>query len=628
MDSTIRLFKAVPVKTNRKKNPSIELLMRTVPRGFIFSPSVIANRTDQELNRLIEMVENEFGLTAEQMNSSFHKSWAKVKYASMEQLVIEQIVHYITTYGFKSLGVYSESTVYIPNEKLEIPKLKEGITLTVINGYTEEELKEKLLNLLRSGIALKEDTVKDVVDVALFIELDDEEIATIRNKETKVVLYDFLGMIPENPVEFLRYTVYKATGKTLLIKDRNTIRIIKEKDNIDVLALFLKYKQKYGLERLAEVFYRFKPLFLAFKTHRQLNATINRIRKLAKTYHKPMERDFLNEVTAMVKRKELDPEELKEALRKANTFRKIRLANSLMFRAKNASSILYRIRNGKSYATDFHFYKRASAKRAYDIVFDSIVRDIKPNVRNKKIYIPENMSYTLPTTEKQFVGAFPSGTYVSVDKDMIAGVYWKNVDHHSIDLDMSLISPTTGKIGWDSSYRTDDRKILFSGDIVDAPRGASELFYVKRQSEDQFIVMLNYYNYSEDIDVPFKILVAKERTVSLRKNYTVNPNNVISVVKTNINKHQKIMGLLTTSPEECRFYYVDTDMGKEISSSQSEGLMHSRKYLFDFYKNTIRLRDVLEKAGARLVSTNKRCDIDLSPEALEKDTILNLMVKK
>ncbi len=86
--------------------------------------------------------------------------------------------------------------------------------------------------------------------------------------------------------------------------------------------------------------------------------------------------------------------------------------------------------------------------------------------------------------------------------------------------------------------------------------------------------------------------------------------------------------MLTTSPEECRFYYVDTDMGKEITSSQSEDLMHSRNYLFDFYKNTIRLRDVLEKAGARLVSTNKRCDIDLSPEALEKDTILNLMVKK
>ncbi len=336
MDSTIRLFKAVPVKTNKKKNPSLELLMKTIPRGFIFSPSVIANRTYQELDHLIEIVESEFGLTVEQMNSSFHKSWAKVKYASMEQLVVEQIVHYITTYGFKSLGVYSESTVYIPNEKLEIPRLKEGITLIVINGYTEEKIKEKLLNLLRSGIALKEDTVKDVVDVALFVELDEEEIATIRNKETKAVLYDFLGMIPENPVEFLRYAVYKATGKTLLIKDRYTIRTISEKDNIDVLALFLKYKQSYGLERLAEVFYRFKPIFLAFRTHRQLKATINKVRRLAKKYHKPMERDYLNDVTAMIKRRELDLEELKEALRKANTFRKIRLANSMMCRVKKA----------------------------------------------------------------------------------------------------------------------------------------------------------------------------------------------------------------------------------------------------------------------------------------------------
>jgi len=93
----------------------------------------------------------------------------------MEQLVMEQLIHYFTTYGFKDMGIYSEESVYIPSEKLDIPELKEDIKLTVIKGYTKEELKEKLMKMLSSGIALKEDTIKDVLDVATFVGVDSVE---------------------------------------------------------------------------------------------------------------------------------------------------------------------------------------------------------------------------------------------------------------------------------------------------------------------------------------------------------------------------------------------------------------------------------------------------------------------
>ena len=42
----------------------------------------------------------------------------------------------------------------------------------------------------------------------------------------------------------------------------------------------------------------------------------------------------------------------------------------------------------------------------------------------------------------------------------------------------------------------------------------------------------------------------------------------------------------------------------------------------------IELKDILEKAGAKFVKDKEKCDIDLSPETLEKDTILNLLVTK
>ena len=89
---------------------------------------------------------------------------------------------------------------------------------------------------------------------------------------------------------------------------------------------------------------------------------------------------------------------------------------------KNLKSIMYRIRNGKAYSTEVEEYdikQKTCAKRILDIVLKSIIEDISKNVKGKKIFIPDYINYSLPATEKQFTGNFPSGTYVSIPKDMI-----------------------------------------------------------------------------------------------------------------------------------------------------------------------------------------------------------------
>ena len=88
MKSTIRLFKALPTH-NKAKKTNDNLLKDTIRRGFVFSPEVVAFYPESELRKLM------IGLTPEELNSSFHKSWEKVKSADIEQLVIEQITHYL-----------------------------------------------------------------------------------------------------------------------------------------------------------------------------------------------------------------------------------------------------------------------------------------------------------------------------------------------------------------------------------------------------------------------------------------------------------------------------------------------------------------------------------------------------
>jgi len=687
--ATLRLFKAFPVFLSKSLPMGCleeTIAKRTIPRGYVFSPTVLTNYRLEKLEEIMSMIEASYGVTAESLNASFHKSWAKIADTSQEELMVEQIAHYVTTYGkqapleymqeketnfgvpdlpekiitlpdFDPKKMWDEDYIYIPQEALEIPKLivTEGIKLVIIKGYTKDELKLKLWELLQSGIALKEETVLDCVEVAKFVEFNDAEILGVKNKEVKIALYDQLEIVPLNPVEFLRYVVFKSTGETLLIKNKMLIEKIKESDN-GVKGLFDKYaydmttpldpytsKEGGGLKRLAEIFYRFKPIFLAFKSEGGMNTVINKIRKLAEKHHKPMPEDYLNTVTAKIKKHNLaDREQLNTELGKVNTFRKVRLAYALKYRTKDVDSILYKIRNGKGYATDFSITNQATTRHVLGIVLDSIIADVKKNVSGKRIYIPDYIHYALPATEKQFTGMFPSGTYVTVPSDMIFGINWKNVPGHTVDLDLSVVG-VDGKIGWDRNYKSDSGDILFSGDIVNAQgvNGATELFYVRKNIKESLILYVNYYNFDAEYPVPFKIVVTGRQSEKreFKKNFMIDPNDLIAQSDSVATRKMKVLGLAVITPEECRFYFAEADVGNSITSGENKVAEQTRKYLFNFYEDSIDLKEVLEKAGANVVSekfvdekvgvkeftVEPIIDIDLSPEALEKDTIIRLL---
>ena len=631
--STLKLFKAIPTNNQTKKKPSKKLTELSISRGFIFSPQVVGNYSEHDLGEMIGGITDEIGLTPEQMNSSFHKSWKKVRDAPIFQLVVEQLFHYMTTYGYEEMGVFDHSTVFIPNEKLDVPELKDGIKLTVIKGYTKKQLKEKLLKIVNSGIALK--SVDEVVEVAKYCGFKESEVLGINNKEVRARLYLELDIIPQNPADFLRLVLYVSTERTLLINSKGTIELIKETEK-DVTDFFEHYDEEFGYKRLAEIFQRFKPLFLAFKANETMIPIINKIGHLSPKYHKAMIPSFLNNITAMLKKREgkITTAKLNEELDKVNIFRKIRLAQSLRYRITGCKSIMYKIRNGKAFATEMEFDNIEGAKKAYNVILKSIAGDLK-HLKGKEFYIPENFTYALPATEKQFTGNIPSGSYVTVGKDMIFGVHWENVKGKRIDLDLSAQSLQHGKVGWDSSYRTGNRSILFSGDITDAPNGATELFYISNAYEDTVLLNLNYFNfgrneYDDDdttIKVPFKIMVAEEHPNRFGANYTIDPNHMKCIVKSEIDVKQKIIGLGTVKDGECRFYFSETAIGNSITVKGHKYIALARDYLANFSTNQITLNEVLDLVGAKIVTEPTKTSIDLSPEALEKDTFINLLIQ-
>lgn len=631
---TIKLFKGVLLEDKEYEENHAYLdytgiCEKTIPLGFILDRKILPNYSGREIEKIITMVKKEFCVTGREMNNSFHKSWAKVRDASMAQLIVEQIVHYITTYGYDDAGIYDEDTVYIPKEELDVPELEGKLKLMVIHGFTKEELKARVLKFINMGVALKEDTVKQLISITEMFDLTEKDISNIKNKEIKAALYKEYGLFPKDPQEFLRYLVYVTTGDTLIIKNKKLINSIKEAKQTEAVNLLVKYVLEEGMGPLASIFYRYKPIFLAFKSDVTTKRIINQIRRFAPECHKPMKEDYLNSITAKIKHnKPITGGVLRKHLRDVNIFRKARLAYALKFRTTGANSVLYRIRNGRSYATSFEFENVEYAEKILKIVLEEIAYELHKNVDGKKIYIPKNITYTLPSTEKMFTGNIPSGSSVSVDKDMVFGIHWNDIDRHRIDLDLSLIN-IGGKIGWDSSYRSSSRDILFSGDMTSAggKNGASELFYVKNVMPGVSLMSVNYYNYDESIPVPFKIMIGEEKMVKIGMNHTLNPNNVKAVSNTIMTEQQKTLGIIVTGKEGCTFYFTESNMESGVSSKETKAVEQARTFLYNYYANSINLNELLELSGAELVEQDE-CDIDLSPEALEKDTILNLMVSK
>ena len=617
MKAMLRLFNAVQVDELVTDDQSAAIFNRTIRHGYVLEPGIAA---DEEL---LETIESTIGLSGAEANAAFYKSWKTIQESSIESLVIQQLTHYLTTYGFEQMGVFNGDAVYIPREKLEIPELKNDLPLVVIKAMNRAEILDAIIEL-GSGIALAEETLADIMSIIDANRYDQEFISRIQNRELKALILDLYGIVPSEPVEFLRHLISKLTDESLLIKNDALIEKIKQSN-----GKFLDELLKGAPDDLAAIFYRFKPLFLAMKTISRNKRFFNQLRKSAPRLHRPAPVDYMNRVTTQIKKQDLEIATLKRRLENATVFRKIRLANALNFRLHSGGSVVFRVRNGRGWATDFNWPadRMQLTEDALQVVLDSIAETIRPSVQGKTICIPTNVHYTLPATEKQFTGNFPNGSYISVPEDLVVGIHWKNTDKR-VDLDLSVIG-RSGKTGWDGAYRSDDNGVLFSGDMTDAqlPDGATELFYIKHHIGEAKVLMVNYYNFENEDEVRTRLIAAHETARNFGVNYMVDPNNIIASAEINISKRQNVVGLIAKVDDENRVYFSNVSIGSSISSRNNDRTRHAREYLFDSLVHSIKLRDVLSRAGAEVVDQvhDEEGLIDLSPAQIDKLSILRLL---
>lgn len=652
--------------------------------GLKYGLLIPDSASKEVVNEAIKM----YGKDGLKWNRTFHKDFEIVKNAPMEDLIIQQMVHYITTYGFESLGIYSADMVYISKEELNIPELDvENIELIPILPLTKEELSARLMKLVTSGIALSKQTVEDIIMLSDFI--DKDKFDDIKNREIATTLYHKYNIMPRDPEKFLRLLIFELTGNTLKIQNRDTIRALEGSNKAKALKLLKSYigASSSNYERLSSIFLRNKNLFLSLKVKKyqtitpegkavgkEINAIINKLRKLAKTSHKPLKAGLLDCLTN--KDISFKTSDLNGLLDGITIFREIRILNGVLYRLYGADDIVYKIRNGKTYVTKLEpktpgYIERLKETEA--AIRRHLAGRLESKVKDKTVYIPSNVSYAAPTSEKQFVGNIPSGSYVTTPRlnDMVYGVRWANLplgkqnagkryygetnpNEERVDLDLKQMNESA-MFGWDASYRSQGGRILFSGDMTDAPlpQGATELFYVgKNYKKGAFLVTLNMFT-SNSCDVPFEFVIASAPTgfSDTRSNYVLDPNSIIEKANMVIekDKRQKALGLVVVD-DNIKFYFGGFDMGTSGSGfystarldNISKGTFH---YLVTYNDIQVRLADLLRDAGAKfvdkpMISTKTTeiaengdeivvlkdipVDIDLSLNSVSKDIIINI----
>jgi len=529
------------------------------------------------------------------VNSTFYKEWRDVTDKSRLELLVDQVMHYSSTYGTNH-----EGDAYIPNDN---PTKVAFEDYKYIDMITHDELEQKVQTMLYSGIALNGDTIDDLVYLAYQYDFN-IDLDKVKNKEAMCKLCSALKIVMEDPVEMMRYLVFQYTGKTLLIKSPEVIRDIKANPLpiVETLIETMTYQHDIdGYETMASVFHRFKPLFLAMKKGNE--KTINKLRRLANKHHKPMKIGKWENVLSTGDVSWISQEEID----KLSNFKKLSLMKSIRIRGKETGIVPVRVRNGKQYVTRKTQFWSDAFYGLYDELEQSVVRSLSRKACRVKI--PTSINLAVPTSEKSFVGHIPSGSCIDMSNDAIVGIHWTE-DGGARDLDLSLLNIDGNKIGWNSHYDMDG--VIYSGDMTHADPEATELLYCHKGMPDG-IILINKFRGEAVCKYNF-FLATKNITPTM--NHMVDPNSIDFMTEMSI-EGQSSVGMFINN----RFIFMNVETGKGRVSA-------SNKWDIDFLQHSkqtsdcvVYLTGLLQQAGFRTI-TEGNADLDLS--VCDKSTLIDL----
>jgi hypothetical protein len=231
------------------------------------------------------------------------------------------------------------------------------------------------------------------------------------------------------------------------------------------------------------------------------------------------------------------------------------------------------------------------------------------------------MVLACPTSEKNFVGDLPFGTFMDLkDSDSFIGIYWRE-EWGTRDFDLSVLDLNGGKIGWNSSYYNKNQDIVYSGDMTSARPEATEIMLFKKGAPNGSVMVNRYSGYDGSM---FRFFGGVEPNMPLTRNYMVDPKFVKFSADVVSDTTQQTVGLLNDG----KFFVMALGSGNSIVSYNRHASQNER-YAASVLKakSYLKLTDILPSAGFIDVNTVEELPEDaqvLDLTQLSRDTLIEL----
>jgi len=618
MISVIKLFGRTLREREDVKNYKVDYekcLKMGMKVGYIVLPDA-ANKDTMEFFQSLDI----------NRNSTFYKSFKDVTEKNRWELFVDQVLHYASTYGTSFQG-----TPFIPNsDPIEGVPYKD---FKIMGTIEKEEVEGELNKLISSGVAMKQDTLHDILVCYRSLHLL-PKIDICKNKELLCILCRELEILPSNGVDILRLFLYINTDSTLLIKDTATIERLKLGVKIRGFHIGKYLKNKEVVKELSKIFFRYKPLILMFKNsgYKKDCHMVNRIRKMADKNKVAFKGSPLSSLIHSVHSPIVDWGEVEQILREVNNYKKVSLM-ALVNRILSSTSMdkIFKIRNGKIWLKENGNENLSGNEqlRFNYLQLQSLLERLLVEELSKKkckVRLNSGIDVCCPTSEKNFVGDFPYGSRVKTeDEDTLVGIYWED-SWGARDLDLSAVNIDhypCKVYNWCNDYYDDDMDVVYSGDMTTAPKGATECFYMKNHCPNMGFNVCIYNKIGKEVKC--RVWFAKEKVGDrgLTRSYMVDPNNIKAEAEIRLDSTNMGLGILYDGV----FYFTGERVGNQrVIVGGNDKLSTYVRTVAENLSTIPLLRPLLEKAGFTIIdSKDEEVDLDLSLDG--RVSLLNLFSK-
>ena len=565
--------------------------------------------------------------TSEDWDKTFYVSWKDCAETAYAEALLNQHFHYLTAYyndmkdKTGTIPVFVPRDVFLKDEKNHsrfVPSCDYQV-ITVANDAIFIDIIRQYLYTVARPDGIKETMAKILTFFKDNGVLDFFDLDKIKSFEMKCLVWEILDKVPSNENDFVRFMVYKATDDPMVIKNTDTIAQIHQYCQTCGKEVFHYFSQIPWTD-LAKCFNRYKPLFLAFKKATDMKPVINKISKLSKTLHVPMNDISVKNMTKFYREGRVkDFTEVVKKLSLRDAIRMYDYFNQKYFDATTPDKVtheFYLIRNGKIHVEPIVEEKRLNADQAKTLknlcslkIFQHL-QNLQRPFSDKIFVIPDYLEYPAFFSEKQMVGNVPYGTSIALPegKAITPAIKWKN-QNGRVDLDLHLTG-LNAAYGWNQQfYNTHSYNVHFSGDLVDAPHGAVEAYWIEREDgvgrKNPEMYTLSVHNYRSSKDVNYSFVLTTNDCDHWSDDGMVDIDNVYG---TPVPLHLKNEGDHATlgliSPEDNKFYFYGGALGAKIRLVPDISM--SRQFIktaIEKVKTRFPLKFILEASGGKIVSS-------------------------